>query len=74
MRLSVAQDSRDGEDDVLGEPQEQEGQLWRGRRAVGDVVPAAHLERQEVVEALLHWSGVSGVRDGNGYGMNLSSR
>ncbi|MEU7068170.1 hypothetical protein [Streptomyces sp. NPDC046161] len=74
MRVPVAQDPRDGEDDVLGEPQQQEGQLWSSRRAAGDVVPAAHLERQEVVEALLTCSGVSGVRGGIRYGMKLSSR
>lgn len=51
MRLPVAQDPRDGEDDVLSKPQQQEGQLRSGRRAAGGVVSAAHLHSEEVVES-----------------------
>lgn len=71
MRLFVAQDLRDGEDDLLGEPQHQEGQLRNGRRATGGVVPAACLQSEEVSKARSTSSGAIGARDGIRYVMDI---
>lgn len=68
-------DGRDGPDDVLGQPQQDERQFRVRLRPPGDSGVATHLQRQEVVEAALRLhgrqrsTGRDQVRHGGLFGM-----